>query len=676
MKSKKAFVPAFLLLLTVLLLNDGVAANTIVVNVPGEIVVTASKLPQKQDDITQKIDIINRERIDFTPFIQRNIAEILRYQPGTFVNPLSRNDANWGSYGGLGPKYNVFLLDGLPIDSFADLMSLDPLILDRAEVHRGPASVMYPIYLSMDFAGNQTPLAGITNLITKEKIEEPCTILGTGYGSWNTFAGTGYHQGRVENLHYFLGASYERSDYTNYGTENSWLHILSDPDYDKARLFAKGTYFFDGKDSHKLSLFVHHTEHYGDVGRPNRDYDHDYTTLNADYSNLLYDYDEVMFQFKVGYRRYNRSWNEDNYPDLSLRSHDGVQQNIIPLDLSFNVHHGNGLLTFGSDAQWATYETYSESRGVETKGNDMNAWSFGLYAEEKYRLGKFVFRLGGRYLRIEHSYNLLGGNEPEVEDASWDKFTWSTGLRYKASDNLSLYVNAGSSFQAPSGKSVGGTLSISDRGVPGRNGQLPNPNLKPEEGMSFDAGADLNVVDRLFLNIRGFSTFVDDAIVENVVSRDPSQTQSVNAGKSKSLGVEIEGRYAITNSIEIFANYTFVHTKVENNVDPNQDGSEVPFVPSHLGNLGLVIRLPWDLTIVPYLHVFGKYYDSTDKTSRQSFGPEELINIHIEKPILKSDTWKLKLSLDLNNITDNAYEMPWQFRDPGFNTMIKADLVF
>ena len=54
------------------------------------------------------------------------MAEIFQYQPGTFASVLSRNDANWGSYGGLGPKYNGYLLDGLGIDSFVDTMSLDP----------------------------------------------------------------------------------------------------------------------------------------------------------------------------------------------------------------------------------------------------------------------------------------------------------------------------------------------------------------------------------------------------------------------------------------------------------------------------------------------------------------------------------------------------------------------
>jgi outer membrane receptor for ferrienterochelin and colicin len=88
------------------------------------VLVTATKDLQPEKAATQKVDVVYDEEFNQYVFPNRNISEILKYQPGNFVNPLSRNDANWGSYGGLGPKYNVQLLDGLPIDSFVDDMSL------------------------------------------------------------------------------------------------------------------------------------------------------------------------------------------------------------------------------------------------------------------------------------------------------------------------------------------------------------------------------------------------------------------------------------------------------------------------------------------------------------------------------------------------------------------------
>lgn len=136
------------------------AAKSLDVEELPPVVVTASKLSEPQKNVTQKITVVTQEEFAKIGSPNRNATELLRSEPGMFVNPLSRNDANWGSYGGLGPKYNGMLLDGLPIDSFVDPMGLDPMAFDRVESQRGPASVMYGNYMSMDFAGNQSPLAG------------------------------------------------------------------------------------------------------------------------------------------------------------------------------------------------------------------------------------------------------------------------------------------------------------------------------------------------------------------------------------------------------------------------------------------------------------------------------------------------------------------------------------
>ena len=55
------------------------------------------------------------------------------------------------------------------------------------------------------------------------------------------------------------GVSCEQSDYANYGTPDSWLHILKDPDYRKTRPYGKLSYFLD-RDGHRLPLFAHHTQ--------------------------------------------------------------------------------------------------------------------------------------------------------------------------------------------------------------------------------------------------------------------------------------------------------------------------------------------------------------------------------------------------------------------------------
>ncbi|MEN2985972.1 MAG: TonB-dependent receptor [Thermodesulfovibrionaceae bacterium] len=639
-----------------------------------EITVTEAKIEEKPQEQTHKIDVIDKKEIENINLPNRNLSELIRYLPGNFVNPLSRNDANWGSYGGLGPKYNSWLLDGLPIDSFVDPMSLDFIYLERVEVHRGPASVLYPNYMTMDFAGNLTPLAGITNLITKEKIEKPFTNISLGYGTWNTINARIYHEGNAGPFNFFLGANYEQSDYTNYGTKPSWLNMIDDPEYKKFKGYFKTTYFFTPET--KISLFAHHTKHDGDTGRPHRGYDHQYDVINLIFTSPLSK--DFILNAKAGYRYYHRSWEEDNYPtSLSLREKDGVKQNIYPIDISVNYKHlGKSVLTAGVDAQYSTYKTYANVGGNTTIGNDVKAKSFGVYAQEKLIFDKWVLRAGLRYSYTKHDYDKLGGVEPDISSKSWDQLLWTAGVRYNFTDTFGIFANAGSSYLVPSAKSVGGTLKESDRGVPGKNGQLPNPNLKPEKGYSFDLGADLWALSNLYFSLRGFYHITKDTIVENVVSLTPSQTQSVNAGKAYTKGVEFEVQHFISNKAKWFANFTITDTEVKNPIDENHDGSDIPFVPKFIANAGLTANLPYGLTVSPYLQFVGKYYDSTDKTNRRDFGDYVTVNLNIRKELFRTEKYYSTLILELNNITNKKYEMPWQFQDPGFNAMLRWELSF
>jgi iron complex outermembrane receptor protein len=655
------------------------------------IIVTESKIEQPDGNVTQSVRVLYAEEIAERPASQRNLSEILRYEPGVFVLPLSRNDANWGSYGGLGPKYNLHLLDGTPVDAFVDAMSLDPWAFERVESHRGPASVMYSNYLSADFGGNQSPLAGVTNFVLRDRSDSAATRLSVGGGSYYTLATKLYHQDHAGNLHYFFGGSYEQSNYTGYGASPSWLDTLQDPQYWKTKLYAKVTYFL-GRDDHKLSLFAQHTGHLGDLGRPNRDFNHAYNTVNAAYANQIAP--SLHAQLKVGLRNYDRRWGEDNYNSnspapadnqFSLREHDGVKQNILPADLTFSLRHlGESVLTFGADGQYATYKTYAEPQSytvLDSLGNPVEspqhvvqnkaqAWSTGLLVQEKVVLGKLVVRAGGRFNYLGNSYDLVSGGAPGLASQSWNRLLWSAGVRYNALDQLGVYANAGTSFTPPAAKSVAGTMLASDAGVAGRSGQLPSSALKPESGISVDLGADARPMPMLTLGVRGFFTQVSDAIVDNNVSVDAStsQSQSVNAGKARSAGVEIAAQQFLAERLSSFVNFTYTNTKVSNNLDPDQDGANITFVPNWVANAGLTAELPYGFRVSPFVNAVGKFYDSTSKSGRKSFGDFAVVSLKVMKTFVARG-YQVDLSAMLNNLTNKKYDQPWNFRDPGFNGM-------
>jgi iron complex outermembrane recepter protein len=635
-----------------------------------EVVVTGSKTPQSVGNVTQKIDIIESKEIGNLVSGNRNISEALMYKPGASVSALSRNDANWGTYGGIGPKYSTYMLQGLPIDAFVDPMALDLNAIDRIEVQRGPASVLYPNYLSQDFAGNQSPLAGTVNLILKDRIEKPFTNISAAYGSYNTINGNVFHENQFGDLHIMGSFSIEKSDYTNYGSENSWLNMIDNPQYQKIRFFAGGTYVINSAKNQKIDFFANQTFHTGDAGRPNRGFDHSYTLMHLGYSG---DINDVFgLGFKVGYRAYNRSNEEDNYStnkDITLKETDKVKQSIVPADFFLTFKPVDfSKLTMGADFQSATYITKTDSAsGAKTEGNDAKASQIGYYLQEELTLDKAVVRGGLRYVSISNDITKLGGIAPIDKNRSWGVLLWNAGIKYKATDNISPFFNIGTSFMSPGLKSIGGTILAADTMS---SGQIPNPDLKPEKGTGIDFGADYKISNSISFSARLFYYSITDAIVENSIRNTPttSQSKSVNAGKTIAKGFELELKQRISKSLYWFANYTHFETEIVNKYDADQNGSNVSFVPDNVSNFGLTAWLPWQITVSPYVHFAGKIYDGTSKSGRTQFGSYELVNMNISKSLTVFNT-NFDIFANLYNITDNRFEMPWQFRDPGFSMM-------
>ncbi|MGD9210645.1 MAG: TonB-dependent receptor, partial [Desulfobacteraceae bacterium] len=558
-----------------------------------------------------------------------------------------------------------YMLDGLPIDAFVEPQSLSVNAFERIELQRGPASVLYPNYLSMDFSGNQSPLTGTTNIILKEHIDQEMTEVEAHYGSYNTAGGGFYHQQNADNLHLFIGGDYETSDYSNYGTNPSWLNMLGDPEYEKNKFYFKSTLYINDNDTHKVSLFVQHTAHDGDAGRLNRDFKHRYWTINGDYALPIRD--DLTANLKLGYRSYERKWEEDNYPEnLALASEDSVEQDIVPVDLYLSYDHLEGaVLTAGTDYQTVTYKTFSEA-DQKIANNDADASQYGLYLQEELPFSDFLFRAGVRYSYTRHDISQLSGVTPGNDEESWDEVIYSFGTRYHLNSSVDVFANVGTSFVAPSLKSVGGTINMEDKGVAGYNGQLPNPDLKPERGTGYDVGVDIAPLDRLSISARGFLNVVDDQIVQIVISDDPSQSQDINAGDTTTYGVELEVKHKPFTWLNSFANYTYTYSEISNDTDPDQDGTEVPFVPEHMGNIGATVQMPMEMELSVYLHLAGNIYDGNSRASRTKFNSYELLNVNLKKTLIQKTGYKVDAYMDLYNLTNNQFKMPWQYQDPGF----------
>jgi outer membrane receptor protein involved in Fe transport len=317
----------------------------------------------------------------------------------------------------------------------------------------------------------------------------------------------------------------------------------------------------------------------------------------------------------------------------------------------------------GSDFQTADYATWSDPlNGYPLFGNKSKAIQSGIYAQEEFHVSKFILRAGMRYNYIKNTIELAESGALDEDTEKWNSLIWSTGIKYKINSDISIAANAGNSFITPGLKALGGTISAADRGVIGRNGQLPNPDLIPESGLGADLGADANLPLNFKVSVRGFYTSITDAIIDNSVSEEPSQTQSINAGETTSMGVEAEVKQVLSNNIQWFANYTYMNTKVK-------DAGTVPFAPEQIANAGINITTSFGFSISPYLNYNNGFYDSSNETSRNFFKPGALLNINAIQVLSETETYKIEAFGNFYNVTNNKYVMPWQFQNPGFSFM-------
>ncbi len=632
-----------------------------------KVVVTASKIPESRGNVTQQIDVLSPEGLQAIPALTGNLAEALQFVPGNSVKVLSRNDANWGAYGGIGPKYSTFMLGGLPIDAFTDVQALRLSAIDRIEIQRGPASVLYPNYLSQDFAGNQSPLTGTVNLILKEVVSEPRTVLAGSFGSFNTLSRGFSTEQNLLSASVIAGGFFESSDYTNYGSPGSWLNMTKDPEYRKEIWYGGLTLPFENQ---KVTFFANRANHSGDAGREHRKFENQYDLINAGYSVQLNE--GLFYQINTGIRYTERKGQEDKADPVTgirnLDSENGVDQHFILAENTLTWEHFSGnTLSAGADFQLADYQTWSKKPGAtRSTGNKAEGYQVGFYAQEEVQADNLVFRGGIRINHTGYLIDRLEGGIPGEKEKSWTPVLWSAGMKVNLSENASVFANAGSSFMAPGLKSVGGTLTAVQLTDSSSNGQVPNKNLKPESGIGIDGGMNLQIMPEVFTSIRGFYTTVTDAIVENSVSQNPSRSQSVNAGTTTARGVEAEIRVMPIQEVTVFSTLTWTETTVENPRNPDQDGSDVPFVPDLTMNGGATVNLePLNLILTGVVHYSGKIVDSLSKKDRQSYDQGLVVSLSGEWTVFRAEKSRLNLTGSVYNLTDNQFDMPWQFKDTG-----------
>lgn len=470
---------------------------------------TGTKTDASILEIPQTVNVVTAAEI--TTRGATTIAQALRYTPG--INANGYTDANMiaDEVDSRGFAPAPLYLDGtyLPYaGSLGGALQIDPYLLERVEVLKGPASVLY---------GQNQP-GGLINLVSKRPTEDVLREVRVGVGSYGRvesgldFSGpanadgtllyrvTGVANGGNEQTDYkssrrmLLAPSltWRPSAATSLTLYTQWQRDGGVPDYQP--LPAIGTVFEgpDGKRidrniftgepgynnfyrrqyvvgtdfSHKFSeqAAVRQTIRFADVRDDYRGYYLSRFVRDADGNP---DYTQAQ-RTKLDWGQHNNVLSVDN--NLELKGRTGALSHTVLVGVDYR-HFSRQYTGYNNYYTAAPLNLYHPDYQVAQPGTELTTkWDnsvsqVGIYLQDQIKLDNFVLTLGGRYdwAKIDNK-DLLAATRTRRDD---NAFSGRVGLAYVAANGVAPYISysesflpvvgtdyAGESFKPTTGKQV------------------------------------------------------------------------------------------------------------------------------------------------------------------------------------------------------------------------------
>jgi hemoglobin/transferrin/lactoferrin receptor protein len=171
-----------------------------------DLVVTANRRETELRYAPAAISVVTRKEIEHRG--GSSIAELLRDVPGVQIDESSIPGLKRIRIRGEDARRTLVLIDGQETTdhtTYGPPMLIDPALIDRIEVVRGPQSVLY----------GSRAIGGVINIITKKAVNRPFGLeVGGGYDSATRgYSANGLASGTIGNFNYRLFAG-RTEDYT------------------------------------------------------------------------------------------------------------------------------------------------------------------------------------------------------------------------------------------------------------------------------------------------------------------------------------------------------------------------------------------------------------------------------------------------------------------------------
>ncbi|WP_411379060.1 TonB-dependent siderophore receptor [Pseudomonas sp. MPB26] len=563
------------------------------------------------------------------------------------------------------------LRDGLRLQNNSYDGVQEPYGLERAEVIRGAASVLY---------GQLSP-GGLINTVSKRPSQTPYHEINLQAGQNNRkqlsadFTGP---LGDSDTLSYRLTLLDRKSDTAADHIQNDKVYVAPaltwQPDDDTSltllSFYQKTETGFSAPLPYQLTKGVGSGRF--QIGRHDFIGEPDYDEMNGEMSALGYEFDHrfdehTRISHKLRYYQSDVTWRylqvntagiataqtsgilRRQYSDRQERSRGLASDTNVESKWQFGDWQHTFLLGFdGYDTSYDSHNfrgnapslnlaTYQYGQPVVVnknpatdRGSQIDTLQKGIYFQDQIKFDeRWILLLGGRHDWADQHTELFRNSADSGK--SDEATTWRAGLVYKADNGLAPYISYSESFFP-----VAGTNKAEQSFV-------------PTEGKQYEIG--------IRYQPEGSATLLSAAVYQleqrNVLSQDRTDINfSVQVGEVRSRGFELEAKSDVTPNLSLIASYAYIDARITKSDIASEIGQRSEDTPYHQAALWADYRLA--ALGIPQLRIGGgaRYKGTTQASGVPSAMPA--YTLYDARASYEIDPhWEV--ALNANNVTNKRY---------------------
>jgi len=495
-----------------------------------DVIVTANKIPQKQNTTGKVVSIITAEQI--TQNAGRSVAQILNEQVGLNLPGSLSNAGTVPSIymRGASSGRTLILIDGAPVGDPSMIsnefdLNLVPLSqVERIEILKGAQSTMY----------GSDAIGGVINIITKNKGQQFVTgeLSAGNYGAKNASIQL---NSSIHKVNYSIGFENQKADGFSSAIDKNNTGNFDKDGYDNKSWFLRLQKDINANWS--INGYTRKTAYesaidYGAFKDDKDEYFKNGTTMSG--LTLKYKKAKTLVQFQYQYTTQDRTYRNDSvdrtytiFEDNRYAGKSHFADLFVSTPLSKNIQWITGTdFRYGSYHQ--TYISISEYGPWIDNFKDTFQFQNSLYTSLSIidNSKKWILELGGRY----NHHSRYGGNQ-----------TFTVSPSYKLNDQTRLVASISSGFKAPS------LYQLSY-----------NSELAPEKSFNTELGAEYKT-SQLFARAVYYNRTIKNGIDYNYIDYN-----FFNFIQQKVNGLELEANWSPLEGHRFSANYTLMNGQETN----------------------------------------------------------------------------------------------------------------